>query len=65
MTKLEKSIRKTIKILSENKGKNLYEVVRILCIDEDIIDYYDLISELIMEVRSAQRYEQIRGENFD
>lgn len=65
MTKLEKAIRKTTKILSENKGENLYTVVRILCVDEDVIDYYDLIWELIMEVRSAQRYEQLRGKKFD
>ena len=57
-------LRKTTKILSENKGENLYTVVRILCVDEDVIDYYDLIWELIMKVRSAQRYEQLRGKNL-
>lgn len=63
MKKLEKAIKKATEIIKENKDKkNLYEMVRLLCIDEDIIEYYDLISELIMEVRSHQRWEEYNEE---
>lgn len=59
MTKLEKAIAKTTNILKENKNKSFYEIIRILCVDDDIYKYYDLISELILEVRSQQRNEEL------